>query len=76
MEELTAPNGKPGLTVYMTFPLGFDPEGGFNAQLKQAMRKGTVGVGMTVVVDKDGKICWYVFFLTITMMCGGIRERT
>jgi thiol-disulfide isomerase/thioredoxin len=62
-DELQSPDGKPGLTVYMTFPLGFDESGGFNTQLKQVMKKGTIGVGMTVLVDGEGTIRWYEQFV-------------
>lgn len=61
--ELQSPDGQPGLTVYMTFPLAFDEAGGFNSQLKQVMKKGTVGVGMTILVDAEGKIRWYEQFV-------------
>ena len=62
-EELQSPDGKPGLTVYMTFPLAFDEAGNFNTQLKQVMKKGTIGVGFTILVDKDGVIRWYEQFV-------------
>jgi hypothetical protein len=62
-DELQSPDGKPGLTVYMTFPLGFDPQGGYNSQLKQVMKKGTIGVGMTVLIDGNGKVVWYEQFV-------------
>lgn len=62
-DELTQPDGKPGLCVYMTFPLAFDQAGNFNTQLKQVMKKGTIGVGMTVLVDAEGKIRWYEQFV-------------
>jgi thiol-disulfide isomerase/thioredoxin len=62
-DELQAPDGSPGLNVYMTFPLAFDEGGGFNTQLKQVMKKGTIGVGMTVLVDGDGTIRWYEQFV-------------
>jgi hypothetical protein len=62
-DELQSPDGKPGLTVYMNFPLAFDEAGGFNSQLKQVMKKGTVGVGMTVLVDGEGNIRWYEQFV-------------
>lgn len=62
-DELVSPDGKPGLCVYMTFPLAFDVSGNFNAQLKQVMKKGTVGVGMTILVDGEGVIRWYEQFV-------------
>lgn len=62
-DELQCPDGTPGLTVYMAFPLAFDESGGFNTQLKQVMKKGTIGVGMTVLVDGEGKIQWYEQFV-------------
>jgi len=62
-DELTSPDGNAGLTVYMTFPLAFDESGNFNAQLKQVMKKGTVGVGMTILVDGEGNIRWYEQFV-------------
>jgi hypothetical protein len=62
-DELVAPDGTPGMTVYMTFPLGFDQAGGFNTQLKQVMKKGTVGVGMTILFDGEGVIRWYEQFV-------------
>jgi hypothetical protein len=62
-DELASPDGAPGLSVYVTYPLAFDESGNFNAQLKQVMKKGTVGVGMTVVVDGEGKIRWYEQFV-------------
>jgi len=62
-DELQSPTGEPGVTVYMTFPLAFDKDDAFNSALKTVMRKGTVGVGMTVLVDKAGIIRWYETFV-------------
>ena len=62
-DELQQPDGTPGLSVYINYPLAFDPSGNFNAQLKQVMKKGTVGVGMTVLVDGEGVIRWYEQFV-------------
>lgn len=62
-DELQSPDGKPGLTVYMNFPLGFDPSGGFNQQFKQSMKKATLGVGITILVDGQGKVAWYEHFV-------------
>jgi len=62
-DELQQPDGTPGLPVYITYPLAFDESGNFNTQLKQVMKKGTVGVGMTILVDGDGVIRWYEQFV-------------
>jgi len=62
-DELQSPDVKPGLCVYMNFPLAFDQAGNFNTQLKQVMKKGTVGVGMTILVDGEGIIRWYEQFV-------------
>jgi len=57
--EFSGPNGEPGVTVYTTYPLAFDADDAFNNELKVTMRKGVVGVGMTILVDGEGKIRWY-----------------
>lgn len=74
-DELQTPDGKPGLAVYSTFPLGFDQGDGFNQQLKQVMRKGTVGVGMTVLVDAQGVIRWYEQFVRGINPMGQLQQQ-
>ena len=74
-DELQSPDGKPGLTVYMNFPLGFDESGNFNTQLKKVMKKGTVGVGLTVLIDGEGTIVWYEQFVRGLNVMGQLQTQ-
>jgi hypothetical protein len=61
--ELSGPNGEPGLTVYITYPLAFDPGEVFNTEMKAVMRKAVVGVGLVILIDADNVIRWYEYYV-------------
>lgn len=59
MAEQKGPNGEAGVTVRCDFPMAHDPEHNVNAALKEALKKAVIGVGFTIIVDKEGKIQFY-----------------
>jgi len=61
--ELFSTDGSPGVTIIANYPLAYDEGDKFNKMMKKIMVKGTVGVGMVIVVDGDGIIRWYEKFV-------------
>mmetsp|Transcript_12548 Transcript_12548/g.20280 ORF Transcript_12548/g.20280 Transcript_12548/m.20280 type:complete len:241 (+) Transcript_12548:37-759(+) len=59
MAEQKGPNGEAGVTSRCDFQMAFDEDHKVNNELKTIMKKATVGVGMTIIFDKEGKIAWY-----------------
>jgi len=62
MKEQTGPNGESGANIRADFPVAYDSGHALNASLKTVMGKSTVGVGLTIIVGRDGKIAWYETF--------------
>jgi hypothetical protein len=73
--ELSSPDGSAGVTVYMTYPIAYDDKDEFNDALKKTMVKGTVGVGMVIVVDEKGIIRWYETFYRGVSPMAQIKEQ-
>jgi len=52
-----------GADIRCDFQMAYDAEHKVNTAYKAALSKATVGVGFTIIVDKEGKIQWYEHFV-------------
>jgi len=63
MAEMKGPKGEAGVTQRCDFQMAFDPDHKFNTELKAVMKKGVVGVGLVIIIDKEGIIRWHETFV-------------
>ena len=59
---LTAPNGAKGMTIYVEYPIAYDAKEDVNKLFKALLKKATVGVGFTLIIDGQGKVVWHEQF--------------
>jgi len=63
MAEMKGPKGEAGVTQHCDFQMAFDPEHQVNAEFKTALKRAVVGVGLAIIIDKDGTIRWLDSFV-------------